>query len=228
MSHILSLQGSVNVTEDKEFNRMMNGELYHQTPELLEMRMKARDLLFEYNRLNYRDMANRTRILKALFGKVGENCVVELPFNTDYGFNVRIGNNFFANNNLTLLDAGLIEIGDDVLIAGNVGIYTAGHALDPELRLKTGAEYAIPVKIGNNVWIGAGVTVCPGVTIGDNSVIGAGAVVTKSIPSNSLAYGNPAHVVRQFDERDKQYYFKQRRVSQEYLDKLANHETFHR
>jgi Acetyltransferase (isoleucine patch superfamily) len=190
------------MTENIEFDRMMNGELYHQTPELLEMRMKARDLLFEYNRLNYRDLENRKRILKALFGQVGENYFIELPFHTDYGINVKIGNNFFANNGLTLLDSGLIEIGDDVLIAPNVGIYTAGHALDPELRLKTGAEYTAPVKIGNNVWIGAGVTVCPGVTIGDNSVIGAGAVVTKSIPSDSLAYGNPAHVVRQFDERD--------------------------
>jgi Acetyltransferase (isoleucine patch superfamily) len=216
------------MTENIEFDRMMNGELYHQTPELLEMRMKARDLLFEYNRLNYRDLENRKRILKALFGQVGENYFIELPFHTDYGINVKIGNNFFANNGLTLLDSGLIEIGDDVLIAPNVGIYTAGHALDPELRLKTGAEYTAPVKIGNNVWIGAGVTVCPGVTIGDNSVIGAGAVVTKSIPSDSLAYGNPAHVVRQFDERDKKYYFKQRQVTQEYLDKLADGETFHR
>lgn len=216
------------MSENKDFERMINGELYHQTPELLEIRMKARDLLFEYNRLNYRDMTNRTRILKEMFGQVGQNCFIELPFHTDYGSNVKIGDNFFANNNLTLLDSGPIEIGNDVLIAGNVGIYTAGHALDPDLRLKTGAEYAFPVKIGNNVWIGAGVTVCPGVTIGDNSVIGAGAVVTKSIPSNSLAYGNPAHVVRQFDERDKKYYFKQRKVPQEYLDKLANNETFHR
>lgn len=216
------------MTENIEFDRMMNGELYHQTPELFEMRMKARDLLFEYNRLNYRDLENRKRILKALLGQVGENYFIELPFHTDYGFNVKLGDNFFANNGLTLLDSGLIEIGDDVLIAPNVGIYTAGHALDPELRLRTGAEYTAPVKIGNNVWIGAGVTVCPGVTIGDNSVIGAGSVVTKSIPSDSLAYGNPAHVVRQFDERDKKYYFKQRQVTQEYLDKLANGETFHR
>lgn len=216
------------MSENIEFDRMMNSEIYHQTPELFEMRMKARDLLFEYNRLNYRDLENRKRILKELLGQVGENYLIELPFHTDYGFNVKLGDNFFANNNLTLLDPAPIEIGNDVLIASNVGIYTAGHALDPELRLRTGAEYAIPVKIGNNVWIGAGVTVCPGVTIGDNSVIGAGSVVTKSIPSDSLAYGNPAHVVRQFDERDKKYYFKQRQVTQEYLDKLANGETFHR
>ncbi len=100
---------------------------------------------------------------------------------------MKLGNNFFANANLMLLDTASIEFGDDVLVAPNVSIYTAGHALDPELRLRTGAEYAFPVKIGNNVWIGGSVTICPGVTIGDNSVIGAGSVVTKSIPADSLA-----------------------------------------
>ncbi|KRK97584.1 galactoside-O-acetyltransferase [Secundilactobacillus odoratitofui DSM 19909 = JCM 15043] len=216
------------MTESLNYQRMLNGELYHQTPELLEIRMKARDLLFEYNRLNYRDLDSRKRILKELLGSVGENYFFELPLHLDYGFNVKVGENFFANSNLTLLDTAPIEIGDDVLIAPNVSIYTAGHALDPELRVRTGAEYAVPVKIGNRVWIGGSVTICPGVTIGDNSVIGAGAVVTKSIPANSLAYGNPARVVRQFDERDKKYYFKQRKISQEWLDKLANGETFHR
>lgn len=216
------------MTKNIELEHMLNGELYHQTPELLEIRMKTRDLLFEYNHLNYRDLPNRKRILKEMFGKVGQEYFIELPFHTDYGFNVKIGENFFANNNLTLLDPATIEIGDNVLIAPNVGIYTAGHALDPALRVQAHAEYAIPVKIGNNVWIGAGVTVCPGVTIGDNSVIGAGAVVTKSIPSNSLAYGNPAHVARKLDERDKQYYFKQREVTREYLDMLKKDETVHK
>ncbi|MBT9671915.1 sugar O-acetyltransferase [Secundilactobacillus kimchicus] len=207
---------------------MMNGELYHQTPELLEMRMKARDLLYDYNQLHYRDLDSRKKILKALLGQVGENYFIELPFHLDYGFNVKLGNNFFANANLMLLDTAPIEFGDDVLVAPNVSIYTAGHALDPELRLRTGAEYAFPVKIGNNVWIGGSVTICPGVTIGDNNVIGAGSVVTKSIPADSLAYGNPAKVVRQFNDHDKEYYFKQRKVTQEYLDKVKNGETFHR
>ncbi|WP_282802285.1 sugar O-acetyltransferase [Secundilactobacillus kimchicus] len=211
-----------------EYERMMNGELYHQTPELLEMRMKARDLLYDYNQLHYRDLDSRKKILKALLGQVGENYFIELPFHLDYGFNVKLGNNFFANANLMLLDTAPIEFGDDVLVAPNVSIYTAGHALDPELRLRTGAEYAFPVKIGNNVWIGGSVTICPGVTIGDNSVIGAGSVVTKSIPADSLAYGNPAKVVRQFNDHDKEYYFKQRKVTQEYLDKVKNGETFHR
>ncbi|WP_282803687.1 sugar O-acetyltransferase [Secundilactobacillus kimchicus] len=211
-----------------EYERMMNGELYHQTPELLEMRMKARDLLYDYNQLHYRDLDSRKKILKALLGQVGENYFIELPFHLDYGFNVKLGNNFFANANLMLLDTAPIEFGDDVLVAPNVSIYTAGHALDPELRLRTGAEYAFPVKIGNNVWIGGSVTICPGVTIGDNSVIGAGSVVTKSIPDDSLAYGNPAKVVRQFNDHDKEYYFKQRKVTQEYLDKVKNGETFHR
>lgn len=214
------------MSDNIEFDHMINGELYHQTPELLEIRMKTRDLLYEYNHLNYRDLPNRNRILKEMFGKVGKKYFIELPFHTDYGFNVKLGENFFANNGLTLLDPAPIEIGDNVLIAPNVGIYTAGHALDPALRVQAHAEYAIPVKIGNNVWIGADVTICPGVTIGDNSVIGAGAVVTKSIPGNSLAYGNPAHVARKLNEHDREYYFKQRKVSQEYLDKLSDDESF--
>lgn len=216
------------MTEKTALQRMIDGELYHQTPELLELRFKARDLLQEYNRLDYRNLTERTRILKALLGKTGDGAFIELPFHTDYGFNVQLGDHFFANNNLTLLDAAPIIIGDDVLIAPNVGIYTAGHALDPDLRLKTGAEYAAPVKIGNNVWIGAGVTITPGVTIGDNTVIGAGSVVTKSIPANVLAFGNPCHVQRPFDERDKQVYFKERQVTQDYLDRLASGATFHR
>lgn len=217
-----------NTDNQIQYDRMMNGELYHQTPELFEMRLQARDILYKYNNLNYRDLDERKRLLKALLGSVGENYFIELPFHLDYGFNVTLGDNFFANTNLMLLDTAPIEFGNDVLVAPNVSIYTAGHALDPELRLRTGAEYAFPVKIGNNVWIGGSVTICPGVTIGDNSVIGAGAVVTKSIPANSLAYGNPAKVVRQFDERDKQFYSKQRRVTQEYLDKVASGASFHR
>lgn len=214
--------------EHDQLNKMINGELYHQTQELFDIRMKARDLLFEYNHLNYRELDRRKEIIKELFGKVESNYFVEIPFATDYGFNVKLGENFFSNNNLTLLDAAPIEFGDNVLIAPNVGIYTAGHALDPDLRLKTGAEYAYPVKVGNNVWIGAGVTILPDVTIGDNVVIGGGAVVTKDIPENSLAYGNPAKVVRRFDKRDREYYFKQHKVTQDYLDRLNSGEIFHR
>lgn len=216
------------MTGQDQMEHILNGELYHQTPELLEMRMKVRDLLFEYNRLNYRDLKRRSELLTKMFGRVGKNCFIELPFHTDYGSNVEIGENFFANNGLTLLDTATIEIGDNVLIASNVGIYTAGHALDPELRLKTGAEYGFPVKIGNNVWIGASVTILPGVTIGDNAVIGAGSVVTKDIPADTLAFGNPAKANRKFNDHDKKYYFKKRQVSQEYLDMLKQGTVFHR
>lgn len=216
------------MAEHDELEKMINGQLYHQTQELFDIRMKARDLLFEYNHLNYRELDRRKAILKQLFGKVGNNYFVEIPFATDYGFNVKLGENFFANNNLTLLDAAPIEFGDNVLIAPNVGIYTAGHTVDPELRLKTGAEYAFPVKVGSNVWIGAGVTILPGVTIGDNVVIGGGAVVTKDIPANVLAYGNPAKAIREFNEHDREYYFKQHKVTKEYLDRLNSDEIFHR
>ena len=135
---------------------------------------------------------------RKIVGKIGKNFLIEQPFMCDYGYNIEIGDNFYSNHNLIILDAGKVKIGDNVFIAPNCGIYTAYHPIDIVQRNK-GLEYASNVKIGNNVWIGGNVTILPGVTIGDNCTIGAGSVVTKDIPSNSIAYGNPCKVARSLE-----------------------------
>ena len=140
--------------------------------ELLADREKAKEQLYDYNRLRPSQQAEKTQQLKSLLGKTGNKLIIEPPFACDYGYNIEVGENFYANVNLVILDGARVSIGDNVFIAPNVGIYTAGHPLDAEQRNK-GLEYAYPVTIGNNVWIGAGVNILPGVTIGDNVVIGA-------------------------------------------------------
>ena len=171
-------------------------------PEILADRERAKELLYDYNHLRPSEQIGRTELLKKLLGKTGEN---EPPFTCDYGYNIEVGENFYANVNLVILDGAKVRIGDNAFIAPNVGIYTAGHPLDASDRNK-GLEYAYPITIGNNVWIGANSVILPGVTIGDNSVIGAGSVVTKDIPANVVAVGNPCKVMREIGERDLQYY----------------------
>lgn len=209
-----------------ELEKMIAGELYHQTPELLELRLQTRDLLYEYNRCHPRELERRRELIKKMFAQVGEEYFIELPFHVDYGFNVTIGENFFANNNLTLLDVCPITIGDDVLLAPNVGIYTAGHVLDPQLRRETGAEFGQSVTIGNNVWVGANVTILPGVTIGADTVIGAGSVVTKDLPAGVLAVGNPCKVVRAFNQRDREFYYRELAIPEDYVGKNAHKPNF--
>ena len=181
-----------------EKEKCMQGLLYdaNYDAEILADRAKAKELLFDYNRLRPSQTEEKITLLKQLLGKTGENLVIEAPFACDYGYNIEVGENFYANVNLVVLDGAKVTIGDNAFIAPNVGIYTAGHPLDAARR-NQGLEYAYPVTIGNNVWIGAGVSILPGVTIGDNVVIGAGSVVTKDIPSYSLAVGNPCRVIRQ-------------------------------
>lgn len=190
------------------FDKMVAGEVYCQDAELLAIRLATRDLLYEFNQLHPRKMTERKELIKKMFKQTGSDLFIEQPFHCDYGINITVGENFLANNNCTLLDVAPITIGDDVLIAPNVGIYTAGHALDPVLRRKHKAEFGAPVVVGNNVWIGANSSILPGVTLGDNVVIGAGSVVSKDIPANSLAVGNPCKIIREFNERDRVYYFK--------------------
>lgn len=164
--------------------------------ELLADREKVKELLYGYNRLRPSQQEEKTQLLKSFLGKTGNSLIIEPPFACDYGYNIEVGENFYANVNLVILDGAKVRIGDNAFIAPNVGIYTAGHPLDADRRNK-GLEYAYPVTIGNNVWIGAGVIILPGVTIGDNAVIGAGSVVTKDIPANTLAVGNPCRVIRE-------------------------------
>lgn len=196
--------------------KMIAGEIYCQDEELLRIRLDTRDLLYEFNHIHPRKMTERKALIKEMFKQTGEDLFVEQPFHCDYGINITVGENFLANNNCTMLDVAPITIGDDVLIAPNVGIYTAGHALDPEMRRDHKLEFGAPIVIGNNVWLGANSTILPGVTIGDHVVIGAGSVVTKDIPANSLAAGNPCRIIRKFNERDREYYFKELKYPREY------------
>ena len=180
-----------------EKEKAVEGLLYNPNRDkaLQEEMRKTRQVLFEYNHLSPEREKEKEDILGSLLGKKGENTVILSPFHCDYGYNIEVGDHFFANVNLVILDGAKVRIGDNVFIAPNVGIYTAGHPLDTPQR-NEGLEYAYPVTIGNNVWIGAQACILPGVTIGDNTVIGAGSVVTKDIPANSLAVGNPCKVIR--------------------------------
>lgn len=189
-----------NINEfEQEWQKMLRGEVYEAThPEFLRRLENTRDLLWEYNSLRPSEEKRREEIIRNLLGSCGEKFHINQPFRCDYGCNVYIGENFFANFNLTILDEGEVHIGDNVFIGPNVSIYTACHPLNPEER-NTGVEWAEPITIGDNVWIGGSVTILPGVTIGNNAVIGAGSVVSKDIPASSLAVGNPCRVIRKID-----------------------------
>ncbi len=173
---------------------------------LTEERVAAKRKCFEYNNLDPGDREAQQKIIRELFGKTGEYFNIEAPFHCDYGYNIEIGENFFANYNFVVLDVGKVCIGENVQIAPNVSIYTAGHPIHPESR-NSGYEYGIDVTIGDNVWIGGSVCIMPGVTIGNNVVIGAGSVVTKDIPDNMIAVGNPCRVIREITEADRDFYY---------------------
>lgn len=193
---------------DNEKAKMLSGQPYKAFGDvLLSERQYAKELIFDFNNLRPTDIEKRNEIIKNLFGKTGNTFFIEPPFRCDYGYNIEIGENFYSNYNLIILDCGKVIIGDNVLIAPNVGIYTAGHPLHYEPR-NEGYEYAFPIFIGNNVWIGGNVIINPGVKIGDNSVIGAGSVVTRDIPADVVAVGNPCRVLKQITEDDKLYFFK--------------------
>ena len=175
--------------------------------ELIAERTAAKELCFELNNLRPSMVAERDEIVRRLLGRVGKNCCIESPFHCDYGYNIVAGDNFYMNVGCVILDGARVTFGDNVFVAPHCGFYTAGHPLDHERR-NAGLEYALPITIGNNVWIGAQVCVLPGVTIGDDSVIGAGSVVTKDIPAGVLAAGNPCRVIREISEADKLRYSK--------------------
>ncbi|MDE7160800.1 MAG: sugar O-acetyltransferase [Muribaculaceae bacterium] len=180
-----------------EKEKMLAGMIYdaNYDPQLIEERMDCKEMCRDYNDLRPKAVTERETLLRKMLGKVKGNILIEQPFYCDYGYNIRVGENFYANFNLVILDGAPVTFGDNVFIAPNCGFYTAGHPVDPAER-NMGLEYARPITVGDNVWIGAGVQVLPGVTIGDNCVIGAGSVVVKDIPANSVAVGNPCKVVK--------------------------------
>ncbi len=190
----------------KQFEKMLAGEMYNDTaPEMIEARRNAVRLAKEYNESYEKSQEEREAILRRMMKSVGQNVHLEPEFRCEFGCNITIGDHFWANLDCVMLDCAEIIIGDHVLFGPRVGIYTANHAVDAWERIN-GACYAKPVKIGNNVWVGAGVHITPGVTIGDNTIIGAGSVVTKDIPANVIAAGVPCRVIREITEADKTGY----------------------
>lgn len=180
-----------------EKEKMLAGEYYSAIdPELVRELNETKDIIQQYNNLQPTDTQGRFEILKNLIGKMADDkALIIQPFFCDYGKHIRLGKRFFANFNFTVLDEAYVTIGDDCFIGPNVSIYTACHSTNP-IERNSRKEWALPVKIGNNVWIGGSVTILPGVTIGDNVTIGAGSVVVKDIPSNVIAVGNPCRVIK--------------------------------
>lgn len=184
-----------------EAEKALAGDIYDANFDLalIAARLRTKQALKVYNDTDPADLSGRDQQLRALLGRAGSRLLIEQPFHCDYGANIEVGDNFYANFNLVILDANKVIIGDNVFIAPNVGLHTSGHPLDVRRR-NAGLEYAKPITIGNNVWIGAGVNVMPGVRIGDNSVVGAGSVVTRDVPPHVVAAGVPCRVIKSIAE----------------------------
>lgn len=197
--------------------RMAQGKVYFcDDAQLMREQAACMELLYDFNQTRPSETEKRAALLKRIFAGTGENFYIEPPLHANWGKNTHIGSNVYANFNLTLVDDTDIYIGDSVMIGPNVVIATAGHPVEPGLRRKA-AQYNIPVHIGDNVWVGAGAVILPGVHIGENSVIGAGSIVTKDIPANVVAVGNPCRVLREIGPRDKKYYFRDMEIDWENL-----------
>lgn len=193
--------------------RMDSGRLYDPgDEEILKEQAACLELLYDFNRTRPGEAECRQKLMKQMFAEIGERCYLEPPLHSNFGGrHVHLGNDVYANFNLTLVDDADIYIGDHCMFGPNVTIATAGHPIDGELR-RRGLQFNMPVRIGSNVWVGAGAVILPGVTVGDDVVIGAGSVVTKDIPSGVVAVGNPCRVLRTIGEHDREFYYKDRRV----------------
>lgn len=203
--------------------RMFTGELYYPNEEsIFDEQLKKLDLLYEFNSTRPTEQKKRQELMKEMFAEIGENCYLEPPFHANWGgAHMHLGDSVYANFNFTAVDDSHIYIGSYTMIGPNVTVATAGHPILPELREKA-YQFNMPVHIGRNCWIGAGAVIMPGVTIGENSVIGAGSVVTKDIPANVVAYGNPCRVAREINEHDREFYYKDRRITKEIFDEIKN------
>ncbi|MDE6313619.1 MAG: sugar O-acetyltransferase [Lachnospiraceae bacterium] len=196
-----------------EKKKMQAGVLYdaNYDQELLKERTACKDLCHKFNQLLPSQSKEQQELMKQILGKTKGNFFITAPFWCDYGYNIDIGENFYVNHNCVILDCAKVTFGDNVFIAPDCGFHTAGHPLDVEQR-NQGLEYAYPITVGDNVWIGAGVHVLPGVSIGSGSVIGAGSLVNRDIPEGVLAAGNPCKVIRKLTEEDKKKYWKRTTV----------------
>ena len=183
---------------------MLSGNFYHANDSKLSSeRLRIRKLTKKYNSLSPQQISRKDRLLNKMLGKRGKNCVIHPPFYCDYGYNIEVGENFFANYNCIMLDVNSIVIGDNVMLGPGVIITTAGHPIHPDDR-KSGYEYGLKISVGNNVWIGANAILNPGISIGDNVVIGSGSVVVNDLPANTVCVGNPAHIVKRITDDMKQ------------------------
>ena len=194
--------------------KLHTGEIYYPSgDEIMSEQLACLDKLYDFNMTRPTELDKRAEMLKDMFAEIGEDCYIEPPLRSNWGgHHVHFGNSVYANFNLTLVDDTHIYVGDCTMIGPNVTIATAGHPILPELREKA-YQFNQPVHIGRNCWLGAGVVVLPGITIGDNSVIGAGSIVTKDIPANVIAVGNPCRVLREINEHDREYYFKDKKIN---------------
>lgn len=201
-----------------DLEKIHSGDIYYPSgDEIMTKQLNFLDKLYDFNATRPNELEKRSALLKEMFAEIGEDCYIEPPLHSNWGgHHVHFGKNVYANFNVTFVDDTHIYVGDYTMLGPNVVIATAGHPILPELREKA-YQYNMPVSIGRNCWLGAGVIVLPGVTIGDNTVIGAGSVVTKDIPANCVAVGNPCHVLREINDHDREYYYKDRKID---FDKL--------
>ena len=195
--------------------RMLAGLPYRAWMDgLEEERLENKKKIFRFNHLEPEKTGEKVQLLKEILGKSGETVMIEAPFRCDYGYNIEVGENFFANYNFTVLDVGKVRIGNNAKIGPNVSIYTAGHPVHPDSR-NSGYEYGIDITIGDNVWIGGSSCILAGVNVGNNVVIGAGSVVTKDLPDNVIAAGNPCRMIRKITEEDRDCYYRDRKFDVE-------------
>lgn len=209
-----------------EYEKLHSEELYYPMDDtIVEKQTVCLELLYDYNATRPSETKKREELLRRMFAEIGEGCYIEPPFHANFGgHHVHFGKDVYANFNLTMVDDTHIYVGDNTMFGPNVTVATAGHPILPQLR-DIGYQYNSPVHIGRNCWLGAGVVVLPGITIGDNTVVGAGSVVTKDLPANVVAVGNPCRVLREISEHDREYYFKDKRIDESILSMLRDKET---
>jgi len=201
------------MTEEERKEKISKGRLWLDTPEYLEHQAKVKDLMYEFNMSKPSETDRRRDLTREMFGSVGDDVWINQPITLAVGSTVTIGAGTYINSGLTLIDDYEIHIGKGCLLGTNVTLCTTGHPIDPEKRAE-GSMYSFPIYIGEGAWIGAGAIILPGITIGDYAVIGAGSVVTRDIPAYTVAAGNPCRTIRKINERDKEFYFKERRFDE--------------